>query len=326
MKARQLAIARDSVYVLDLSGEVMSIERGSDGLWGRWAAAGMSARRVVHGGPVVATIGSDGRVSALQRTPPLPWVTWDLGATELAPAHLREGAPVLFAVGLDRQVWHAFKPGPAAPWLDWQPLGGSLTGIAAGLIPGGGLAVFGIGDGTVFHRWQDRPASDWKGWTTLEAPPGGASALDVTTISHGGLVVFALGGDGAVYHRWQDKPFGVWHGWELLGGGIRSFTVAKSPAGGLAVFAVGTDDALKYRYQAKPFGQWSRWIGLYGRARSIAAQMSYVDGLEVFAIGMNDEVSHKWCDRLDGPWTDWMLLDHESSAFRLAPDDSAGAP
>ncbi len=145
-------------------------------------------------------------------------------------------------------------------------------------------------------------------------------ARGVTTITHGGLVVFALGGDHAIHHRWQDKPFGPWHDWESLGGAVKSFAAGKSPTGRLGVFAIGMDDGVQYRYQSKPFGEWSRWIDLRGKAKSIAAHISYADGLEVFAVGMHDDVYHKWCDRLDSPWTEWTLLDHETSPLRLAGD------
>jgi hypothetical protein len=320
MKARQIAIALKNVCALGPVDEVRFIERGADGLWGNWQATGASARSIAHGGQVIAKIDVDDRVSVLQVTPRLPWFTWDIQATELTVAHLPDGAPVLVVVDGDDLAWHTWKPTPSSPWSDWQPLDGPITSVAADLIPGGGLAVFGIRDGGVYHRWQDRPLSAWKSWTSLGGPSGGAKTLAVTTIARGGLVVFALGDDNAVHHRWQDKPFGSWHDWESLGGAVKSFAVAKSPAGGLAVFAIGTDDGVQYRYQAKPFGEWSRWVDLRGRAKSIAAQMSYADGLEVFAIGTNDDVAHKWCARLDSPWTEWVLLDHEASAFRLAWD------
>jgi hypothetical protein len=320
MKARQIAIALNSVYALGPNEEVSFIERGADGLWGYWQATGESAKSIAHGGQVVARIGADERVSAFQVTPRIPWLTWDIQGTELVFAHLPDGAPVLIVVDGDDLAWLAWKPTPSSPWSDWQPLDGPITSVAADLIPGGGLAVFGIRDGAVYHRWQDRPLSAWKGWTSLEGLPGGAMTLGITTITHGGLVVFALGGDHTIYHRWQDKPFGTWHDWESLGGTVRSFAIAKSPTGGLAVFAIGTDDGVQYRYQSKPFGEWSRWIDLRGKAKSIAAQTSYADGFEVFAIGMRDDVSHTWCDRLDSAWTDWTLLDHEASPLRLAGD------
>lgn len=315
MKARQIAIALDNVYALGPTDELSFIERGPDGLWGGWQADGERASSIVHGGQVIARIGLDDRVSAAQLTPRLPWFTWDIRATELAVAHLPNGAPVLFTVDSDDLAWYAWKPTPSSPWSDWQPLDGPVTNVAADLIPGGGLGVFGIRDGVVCHRWQDRPLSSWKEWTALEAPPGGAKSLGVSTITHGGLVVFALGGDDAVHHRWQDKPFGPWHGWESLGGAARSFSIAKSPRGGLAVFAIGVDDGVRYRYQTKPSGDWSPWIDLQAKAKSLAARMSYADGLEAFTIGMNDQVYHKWCDRLDSPWTEWTLLDHETSPF-----------
>jgi hypothetical protein len=317
MKARQIAIALRNVFALGPTGEVRFIQRGEDGLWEAWQGTDASAKGIVHGGQVIATIGLDDRVSALQLTPRLPWVTWDVQASELTVAHLPDGAPVLFAVDADDMVWHAWKPTPSSPWSDWRPLDGPVSNLAAALIPGGGLVVFGIRDGAVYHRWEDRPLSAWKEWTALDGPPEGARALGVTTITHGGLVVFALGGDGAVHHRWQDKPFGVWHDWESLGGAVKSFSVCKSPSGGLAVFAIGTDDGVQYRYQSKAFGEWSRWISLHGRAKHIAGRMSYADGLEVFTIGMDDEVYHKWCDTLDSHWTAWALLDHEASPMRL---------
>jgi hypothetical protein len=320
MNARQIAIALNSVYALGPADDVSFIVRGADGLWGSWQALGESAKAIVHGGQVIARIGVDDRVSALQVTPRHPWFTWDIQASELAVAHLPDGAPVLIVVDGDDLAWYAWKPTPSSPWSDWQPLDGPITSLSADLIPGGGLAVFGIRDGAVYHRWQDRPLSAWRGWTSLDGPPGGAKALGVNTITHGGLVVFALGGDDAIHHRWQDKPFGTWHEWESLGGAVKSFAAAKSPAGGLAVFAIGTDDVVQYRYQAKPFGEWSRWMDLRGKARSIAAQSSYADGLEVFAVMMHGDVYHKWCDRLDSPWTEWTLLDREVSSFRLARD------
>jgi hypothetical protein len=320
MKARQIAIAPNNVAVLGPAGEVRFIERGADGLWGKWQAAGASAKRIAHGGQVIATIGLDDRVSALQLTPRLPWFTWDFPATDLSVAHLPEGVPVIFAVDGDDLVWHTWKPTPSSPWTDWLPLGGPVTSVAADLIPGGGLVVFGTRDGVVYHRWQDRPLSAWKEWTDVGAPPGGAKALSVTTITRGGLVVFALGGDNAVHHRWQDKPFGPWRDWGSLGGSVKSFAVAKSPGGGLAVFAIGMDDGVQYRFQSKPSGEWSAWTALHGKAKRIAAQRSYADGLEVFAVGADDDVSHKWCVRLEDQWVDWTLLEHEAASFLLAPD------
>lgn len=320
MKARQIAAALNNVYALGPAGEVGFIERGADGLWGSWQSTGESAKAIAHGGRVVARIGLDERVSAQQILPRVPWQTWDIQAAEVAVAHLPDGAPVLIVVDDDDLAWYAWKSTPASPWSDWQPLDGPITNVAAGLIPGGGLAVFGIRDGGVYHRWQDQPLSPWKKWTSLDAPPGGAKALVVTTITHGGLVLFALGGDAAIHHRWQDKPFGAWHDWEPLGGAAKSFAVAKSPIGGLAVFTIGPDDGVQYRYQSKPSGDWSRWIDLRGKAKSLAAQLSYADGLEVFAIDARDDVSHKWCARLDSPWVEWRLLDREASPIRLAQD------
>ena len=113
MQARQLAVSGDSVYIIGPDDEVRFIRRAEEGLWGPWQDVGVRARALVHAGPVVGRLDLDGRISALQRTPPLPWHTWDLHAEELTAAHLPDGAPVLFAVdsGVLRFTW---KPSPAS--------------------------------------------------------------------------------------------------------------------------------------------------------------------------------------------------------------------
>ena len=312
MQARQLDVASDSVYIVGPDECVRFIARAEEGLWGPWLDAGVTARSLVHAGPVVARIGSDGRVSALQRTPSLPWHTWDLAASALTATHLADGAPALFALGEDGTLRYTWKPTPSDPWADWQPLGGPVTGVVAGLIPGGGLVVFGIADGEVRHRWQDRPTASWEAWTALGLPGGGARQLRATSLEHGGLALFALGADGAIHHRWQDKPFRSWHEWEVVGEHMESFDITKAPGGGLAVLAIGMDREVRCRFQSKRFGEWSRWMNLRGEARSVAARPGYVDGLEAFIVGLNGEVYHNWCDRMGEPWVGWRLLDRET--------------
>jgi hypothetical protein len=317
MKASQIAIAPGSVCAIGPRGDVSCIERRSDGLWGRWQGMDAGAKSLVHAGQVVAAIGLDDRVSALQVQPRLPWVSLDLTAMELAATHLPDGAPALFALADDGRIRHAWKPAPSSPWSQWQPLDGAVTGLAAECIPGGGLVVFGIRGEAVSHRWQDHPYGSWQSWTDLEPPPGGAQALAASTILRGGLALFALAGDGGLHHRWQDKPFGKWHDWQPLGEGIKTFAAARSLTGGLVVFAVGPDDLVRYRFQPTAFGHWGGWNDLHGRAKALAGQPGYMGGLEVFSVGMTDEVSHKWCDRLDAPWTEWAPLDYEASPLRL---------
>ncbi len=66
MKAQQIAAALGNVYALGPLGQVRSIDRGEDGLWGRWRASGATAKRIVHGGAVIGTLGPDDRVSTSQ--------------------------------------------------------------------------------------------------------------------------------------------------------------------------------------------------------------------------------------------------------------------
>jgi hypothetical protein len=318
MKARQIATALHSVYAVDLQDRIRFIERDPEGFWGPWQDAGADAGQIVHHGDVIARIGPDHQVSALQRASQLPWLNLDLQARELAVTRMPDGAPALFASDGDHAVWHTWTPAPASPWAGWEPLAGPASELAAAVIPGGGLAVFGIHDGAIHHRWQNHLMGGWEEWTPLEGPPHGARSLEVTTISGGGLVLFALGGDGGLYHRWQNHPFGRWQSWEPLATGIGSFAVTKAASGGLAVFAIRLDGLLQYRRQPGPFGEWSSWMELDGSAKSVAAQASYTDGLEVFVIGLDDDVYHKWCGRLDSPWSDWAPLDHEPAPFRLS--------
>src|SRR6266540_3531787 len=112
MKARQIAPAPTSVYTIGEQDQIRWIERGLDGLWGRWQEEGGGAKRIVHGGSIVAKIGLDEHVSALQRRPRTPWFTWDRRATELCAAHIPERGPMLFATDRDI-VWHAWKEAPS---------------------------------------------------------------------------------------------------------------------------------------------------------------------------------------------------------------------
>jgi hypothetical protein len=311
MQARQLAVSGDSVYILGPDDQLRYIARAEEGLWGPWQEAGVPGRTVVHGGPVIARLDTDGRVSALQRVPPLPWHMWELRADELAAANFADGAPALFAVeaGELRYTW---KPSPGTPWAEWERLGGPVSGVAPTLIPGGGLVAFGITGGEVRYRWQERPSDSWREWTAFGSPGVRLRALRATSIEGGGLAVFALGEDDTIYHRWQDKPFRPWREWEGLGGEVACFDVTRMPAGGLAVVTIGLDRDVRYRFQSRPFGEWSRWLNLRGAARSIAVRQGYVDGLEAFVVGLNGEVYHNWCDRPAEAWTGWRLLDREA--------------
>jgi hypothetical protein len=322
MKARQLAIAVNSVYAIDPHQRLQTIERDSDGLWGPWQDAGADARYVVHEGDIVARIGLDGRLSALQRSPDSRWQDLELEARSLAATRLPGGAPMLFASDGDNLVWHTWKPTPDSPWTPWQSLAGFAVDVRATVIPHGGPVLFGLQDGSIYHRWQDQPHGAWRDWTPIDDLPGGSRAIEVASLTGGGLVLFALGRDGGLYHRWQDKPFGRWHLWEVLGTGIEQFSLTKPASGGLAVFIVARDGCLRHRRQAKPFGAWGSWVELDRAARGVAAQPSYTDGLEVFRIGMDQEISHCWCDSLEGPWTEWVPLEREGSPFRPATRDS----
>jgi hypothetical protein len=98
MQARQLAVSGESVYILGPEDQLRWIARVEEGLWGSWQDAGIRGRAIVHAGPVIGRLDPEGRISALQRMPPLPWQVWEQRADELVAANLADGAPALFAV------------------------------------------------------------------------------------------------------------------------------------------------------------------------------------------------------------------------------------
>ncbi len=297
MKARQTASSLSSLYAVGPSHQVLLIERGPDGFWGWWRATGTNAKRIAHGGSVIASIGLDDRVSVLQRYPANSWFTWDRTATEVCAAHIPGRGPVLFAAD-EHALWHTWKEAPSSPWrewdsLEWESLGGPLASI----------------DATVIPRWGCGVRDPRRG----RLPPlAGSAILRLARVDR------PRRRRDAVYHRWQDKPFDRWHPWVSLGGAVKRLSVSKAPTGGLAVFAIGLDDRVSFRYQARPFGEWSAWVELGGEARSLTAQASFTDGLEVFAVGLDDEVYHTWCEQVGGPWQEWTLLDYETSPLRVA--------
>jgi hypothetical protein len=315
MKARHIAVGAGNVFAIGTDDRIHYIERGGEGLWGGWQTTAATAQRLAHGGNVVGLIGLDGQVAALQPGPGMTSSSWDLQANEISATSVPDVGPALFARGDDGKVWHTWKIGPQ--WAQWECLEGSVQQIDSTVIPGGGLVVFGIHDGAVTHRWQDKPFTPWRPWTSLDAPPGGATGLCVATITHGGLALFASTSDGRIYHRWQDKPFGSWHPWQLIGNGVHSLMVTKTPSEGLALFGIGTQGEVRSSHQLKPFGPWTAWTDLGGTAVEVAGHASYSDGLEVFIIGRDEEVGHRWCDRLDWEWTVWVPLEHETSPLRV---------
>ena len=114
MQARQLAVSGESVYILGLDDQLRFIVRAEEGLWGPWQETGVSGKAIVHAGAVIGRLDPDGRVSALQRVPALPWHEWEGPADEITATNLSHGAPALFAVtaGELRYTW---KPTPAGP-------------------------------------------------------------------------------------------------------------------------------------------------------------------------------------------------------------------
>jgi hypothetical protein len=156
MQARDIAAGRNAVYAISASGAVSVIERGADGLWGRWQATSVLARSLVHAGSLIGRIGPDGRVSVFEQGIWRPPHEWDREARELSGLLVPGHGPTLLAV--DRgAVWSTWKPSPAGAWEPWRVLEAGISGLDATPIPGAGPAIFGVSEGSVHWTWQGRP-------------------------------------------------------------------------------------------------------------------------------------------------------------------------
>ena len=249
MKARQIAASfQQRLRHRPSDDQVRLIERGPDGLWGRWRDRGSRRpSRSSMAGSVVATIGPDDRVSVLRAQAGRHLVrpgTARLDEVSVDPRARTQG-PVLFAADQRSGLVRLGRRRRTAPWRDWSAARGPSSAAR--------------GDGHSRRRSRDRSGiRDGDGLPPLAGPAArglGASGLPRRAAGRRAIgacarpsataawSIFAVGGDGAVHHRWQDKPFGPWHPWESLGGAVRSVVGRQVATGGLAVFAVGADDA-----------------------------------------------------------------------------------
>ena len=82
----------------------------------------MNTSQVVHGGSVLVTLGTNGRVSALQLGSHSDGRTWDRRASEILALHTPAHGPMIFAV--DRDIgWRAgsspqrHRGANGSPWV-----------------------------------------------------------------------------------------------------------------------------------------------------------------------------------------------------------------
>ncbi|MEA2462480.1 MAG: hypothetical protein QOJ98_227, partial [Acidobacteriota bacterium] len=155
---------------------------------------------------------------------------------------------------------------PGGQWTDWEPLGGIVQELAAGVHQNGAtVEVFGIGGNNALWRKQ-RTGNNWAAdWSSLG---GWIDRLAIGRSKSGYVTAFARGKNGRVWDKRQILPNNSnWTDWdskfELQ---VESLTTASSETGGLWAFAQGTEEIMKWSE-----GNWSRlgvpMFDLYDRRR-----------------------------------------------------------
>ena len=114
-------------------------------------------------------------------------------------------------------------------------------------------------DGSLWHRWQEKPRSGWSEWSEFGKP---CRELAVDRNKDGRLEVFVMDGDQA-WHRWQVRRNAGWGDWHTLGAalpGVVQLETAENPDGRLEVFARRNNGEIWHIWQdRKQAGGWSAW-------------------------------------------------------------------
>jgi hypothetical protein len=228
--------------------------------------------------------------------------------------------------GDDGDIWHAWQRRPGEDWTGWSSLGHPRLRMlppsnpTMALNEDGRLELFLIGDGVVWHRWQQEPArGPWHDWHSLEGPPGlnGSTTVAPTVRRNvdGRLELFSALGD-ELWHIWQTSPNNGWSSWSSLehpgGGQLSTPAVLQDREGRLVVVATTGDGGVWHRrQQAAGRGPWEPWTPLEGPedARHIGRPFmsAHVDRrLVVFAVYLNDEQQRAlWLLEQTDPAGDW---------------------
>jgi uncharacterized phage protein gp47/JayE len=133
---------------------------------------------------------------------------------------------------------------PDGQWTAWEPLGGVVQELAAGVHENGAkVEVFGIGGNNALWRKQ-RTGNNWApSWSSLG---GWIDRLAIDRSKSGYLWAFARGKDGRIYQKHQVLPNSSdWSDWEsTFELKVESLTTSHTQTGGLVAFAQGTEETL----------------------------------------------------------------------------------
>ena len=238
--------------------------------------------------------------------PPGPWsgVASLGGETSSSPAVV---APAdrrldLYARGSDNAVWHRRYDG--STWSSWSSLG-SVTYASPAASARRGTSIVDVftrgADNSVYHRYRN--GSTWTpGWTSIGAPPGGATSAPAAVSNGTGKIdVFVRGGDSAVWRRtWTTS----WSPWTSIGGTVSSApSVTSRGTDRLDVFARGIDGQVSQRTFNGT--TWAAWSTLGGATVSApAAVATSANRIDVWARGTDNGLQHKiW--RASTGWSGW---------------------
>jgi CubicO group peptidase (beta-lactamase class C family) len=256
----------------------------------------------------VAIRGADQALHTTARTR-TGWTKWKERGGELAtpPRLVSWGAGHLgiFALGLDRALWHRERL-PGKSFGDWKSLGGDLASEPSAVCSKPSrVDVFALGKDHDLRHYRRDEKKGWGGEESL----GGSLATPPSAVAWGPdkLEVFALGTSHALYHITHDPKKG-WSKWKSLGGDLRSYPEAISwGEGRLDVFALGPDRSLMHlAFEAKT--GWGKWKSLGGDLRCSPAVTSWGAGrLDVFALTAQQELTHISFAGAHG-WSNWQML------------------
>jgi hypothetical protein len=236
------------------------------------AAASWSAARVDL---FYRGIGDDGAI--YQRSWDLtgPWSSPSSmgGTTSSAPAVAAPAAGRfdLYARGADNAVWVRRYDGIG--WSGWAGLGGlTYSAPAASRRLGTSIVdVFIRGAGnTIQHRYRN--GNTWSaGWTSIGAPPGGATSAPASVSAAPGRIdVFVRGADAAI---WRNTWTTAWSGWTSVGGVTSSAPAATSRGTNrIDLFVRWVDGRVIQRYNGG--SGWSGWVSLGANTTSAPAAVA----------------------------------------------------
>lgn len=239
----------------------------------------------------------------------------DLGGILVTPPRVvswGEGHREVFALGLDRALWH-IEHLPDGNWGAWDSLGGDLESEPCAISPKPKqIDVFAVGKDHDLRHFRRDAATGWgtagslRGFLTT--PPSAVS------IAPGLIDVFALDENYALQHIFQG-PDG-WSKWKSLGGDLRSYPQAIArPKVGIDVFAVGADRTLMH-LAPKPTIKVPKWESLGGDLRCTPTLVSWgPHRLDVLAIDADGNLLHL---PFEDSWGTWAKIGGQRLSSRPA--------